>query len=298
MKVWISAFRLRTLPLALASIGMGAFLAAANGFFRWDVFLMCALTTILLQILSNLANDYGDTVHGADSQDRQGPQRAVQSGQITAKAMKTALFIFALLALGSGLSLLWVALENAGNVFWVFLGLGIAAIAAAITYTAGWRPYGYAGLGDLSVLIFFGWLAVLGSYYLFAQTLSWPVLLPATSIGLLSVGVLNVNNIRDIESDERAGKFSIPVRIGRKKAVSYHRILLVLAVVSSVYYVLLTYSSPLQFLFLLVVPLLVKNAYAVQKKTISTELDPYLKQLAMTSLLFVLLFGIGQLISV
>ena len=275
MKVWISAFRLRTLPLALASIGMGAFLAAADGVFCWNVFLLCALTTILLQILSNLANDYGDAIHGADSQDREGPKRAVQSGQISPQAMRLALVIFSILAFGSGLLLLWVALDDFGKVFWVFLGLGLAAIAAAITYTAGWRPYGYAGLGDLSVLIFFGWLAVLGSYYLFAQTFSWLLVLPATSIGLLSVGVLNVNNIRDIASDQLAGKFSVPVRIGRPRAVIYHYILLTSAVLSSLIYVLATYTSPIQLLFLLVLPLLIRNALAVQKKIVSAQLDPY-----------------------
>lgn len=296
MKAWISAFRLRTLPLALASIGMGAFLAASDAIFRWDVFALCALTTVMLQILSNLANDYGDSVHGADHAERTGPARAVQSGMITQQAMKKALYVLGVLSLLSGLSLLWVSLGDFGQVFWIFLAIGLAAIAAAVTYTAGWRPYGYAGLGDISVLIFFGWVAVLGSYYLFNQSLAWDLLLPASSIGLLSVGVLNVNNIRDMASDQLAGKFSIPVRIGRRKAVIYHGLLLGSAMLLSLAFVVLNYQNPAQFSFFLVTPLLIKNVIAVRKKTDSASLDPYLKQLALTSLLFVLFFGIGQLI--
>lgn len=296
MKNWISAFRLRTLPLALASIGMGAFLAAANGVFRWDVFGLCALTTVLLQILSNLANDYGDSVHGADGAHRVGPDRAVQSGAISSVAMKRALYVFSLLSLASGVALLLVAFEDLGNVFWLFVGLGLLAIAAAITYTAGVRPYGYAGLGDISVLIFFGGVAVLGAYYLFDQTFDAHLIWPALSMGLLATGVLNVNNIRDIPSDTLAGKKSIPVRIGRGKAVKYHFMLLITAVLASVIYVLLNYNSPFQWLFLLAIPLLVRNAKAVKTKTEAADLDPYLKQLALGTLAFVLLFGIGHLI--
>ena len=154
IKAWLSAFRLRTLPLALASIGMGSFLAGAEGLFDWQIFVFCALTTIFLQILSNLANDYGDSVHGADSLDREGPQRAVQSGQISKKDMFGAMVVFAFLSLISGLYLLYLAIDSTQS-FWLFLGLGILAIIAAITYTAGKRPYGYAGLGDISVLLFF-----------------------------------------------------------------------------------------------------------------------------------------------
>lgn len=275
---------------------MGAFLAAADGVFRWSVFGLCALTTILLQILSNLANDYGDSVHGADSDERTGPQRAVQSGAISQQVMKKALYLFGLLSFISGIGLLLVSFETLGEAFWVFIGFGILAIAAAITYTAGWRPYGYAGLGDLSVLIFFGGMAVLGSYYLFDQQLHIDLVLPALSTGLLSVGVLNVNNIRDIDSDKKAGKFSIPVRIGRSNAIIYHYFLLFSALACALVFVLLNYREPQQYLFLLSLPLFIKNAFAVRNNTSSATLDPYLKQLALSTLLFVLLFGLGQLI--
>lgn len=296
MKHWLAAFRLRTLPLALASIGMGAFLAGASGNFKGGVFAFCALTTILLQILSNLANDYGDAIHGADSMDRKGPSRAVQSGAITKTAMRRAIMVFVLLALIAGIGLLVSAFGWGSDFFWIFLGIGILAILAAITYTAGYRPYGYAGLGDISVLIFFGFVAVMGSTFLFEQQFNWDYLLPAISIGFFSVAVLNVNNIRDIESDEKAGKISIPVRIGRVAAVRYHWFLLFAGLSLSVIYVALNYTAITQYLFILVTPLFLVNARAVKMKTEAAELDPFLKQMALSTLFFVVLFGVGQLL--
>lgn len=296
MKKWLEAFRLRTLPLALASIGMGAFLAASSGYFEWSIFALCALTTIFLQVLSNLANDYGDSIHGADSAERTGPQRAVQSGAISQKAMLGAIIIFALLSLASGIGLILQAFGGIGQSFWYFLGLGGVSILAAITYTAGRKPYGYAGLGDISVLIFFGFVAVLGSAYLYEQKLEWTYILPALSVGLFSVGVLNVNNIRDIASDEKAGKKSLPVRIGRKAAVQYHIALLTLGFGAAVFFNFTFYNGLGQWLFVLTLPLFIINMKAVATKTNSNELDPYLKQLALSTLLFVLLFGIGQLL--
>ncbi|MEM7373224.1 MAG: 1,4-dihydroxy-2-naphthoate polyprenyltransferase [Bacteroidota bacterium] len=296
IKTWLSAFRLRTLPLALASIGMGSFLAGADGLFDETVFALCALTTIFLQILSNLANDYGDSVHGADSLDREGPQRAVQSGQISRSAMFRAMIVFAILSLASGLSLLYLSLDSLQG-FLMFLGVGILAIIAAITYTAGKKPYGYAGLGDISVLLFFGWVGVIGTYFLHTQTFDPLLLLPASSCGLFAVAVLNVNNIRDIESDKKAGKKSIPVRIGRRKAIAYHWFLLSAGLLSAMIYVMAKFETPWQWLFLLSLPLLWINGRAVQTKTKASELDPFLKQMALTTLLFVLTFGIGQVVS-
>lgn len=296
MKNWLAAFRLRTLPLALASIGMGAFLAAASGAFNALVFGLCALTTILLQVLSNLANDYGDSIHGADSVERQGPSRAVQSGAISQKAMKQAIILFVLLSLASGISLIYVAFGWLTFNFLLFLGIGALAIIAAITYTAGHKPYGYAGLGDISVLIFFGFVAVMGSAYLYEGKLNWDYLLPALSIGFFSVAVLNVNNIRDIESDVKAGKKSIPVRLGRAAAVRYHWFLLTVGFLSGVAYISLNYNTYTQFLFVLTLPLLLVNARAVKHKTTAAQLDPFLKQMALSTLLFVVLFGLGQLL--
>jgi 1,4-dihydroxy-2-naphthoate polyprenyltransferase len=297
MKHWIEAFRLRTLPLALASIGMGTFLAASAGHFDGLIFALCALTTILLQVLSNLANDYGDSVHGADSKDRVGPSRAVQAGLITKSAMKMAIVICSGLSLLSGIALIYVAFGWSPQILGVFLGFGVLAILAAITYTAGFKPYGYVGLGDISVLIFFGFMAVMGSAYLYDKQIHWNYVWPSLSTGLFSVAVLNLNNIRDIESDEAAGKFSIPVRIGRSRAVIYHMLLLLIGFTSAMIYVISNEGGLWQFIFLLVIPLLIKNARAVQQKKTAISLDPYLKQMALTTLLFVILFGIGQLIS-
>ncbi|MBA4058686.1 MAG: 1,4-dihydroxy-2-naphthoate octaprenyltransferase [Marivirga sp.] len=296
IKVWLHAFRLRTLPLALSCIAMGGFLAASANAFRWNIFLLCIVTTIFLQILSNLANDYGDSVHGADSKDRKGPSRAVQSGAISSTQMKTAVIVFVILCLGSGISLLLVSFGMNWNAILFFLGLGVLSIFAAIAYTVGRRPYGYIGLGDISVLIFFGLVGVMGSYYLFTQRVSWHEALPALSCGFFSIGVLNVNNIRDIESDRKAGKFSIPVRIGRENSSRYHWFLILSGLATALLYTILTFRSPWQLLFLLSTPLFFRIGMAVSRKP-SSELDPYLKQMALSTLIFVLLFGIGLILS-
>lgn len=295
VKIWLKAFRLRTLPLALSSILMGGFLANAAGAFRWSIFLLCVLTTIFLQVLSNLANDYGDSIHGADSADRKGPSRAVQSGLISSAQMRNAMYIFVLLSLASGLTLLWVAFDFNWEAILFFLGLGVLSILAAIAYTVGKRPYGYIGLGDISVLIFFGLVGVLGSYYLFTQSLQWMMALPALSCGLFAIGVLNINNIRDIKSDQLAGKFSIPVRIGRTKAVIYHWFLLFAGFTSAVIFTILTLHSPWQWLFVLSLPLFIRNGLAVSEKS-DQELDPFLKQMALSTLTFVILFGTGLIL--
>lgn len=293
IKHWLQAFRLRTLPLALSSIFMGNFLAKWQGAFDGAILGLAVATTIFLQILSNLANDYGDSIHGADSADREGPSRAVQTGAISKAQMKMAMIVFSVLSLVSGLLLLATAFVENWILIFVFLVIGIAAIYAAITYTAGSNPYGYRGLGDISVLIFFGLVGVFGSYYLQTKTLNWEILLPALSCGLLATGVLNVNNIRDIDSDQKAGKISIPVRIGRDNAVVYHFVLLGLAMLSALVFVWLNTSDWTSYLFVLSFPLVIKNALAVKNKTTAAALDPYLKQLALSTLLFVILFGVG-----
>ncbi len=295
IKAWLQAFRLRTLPLALACIGMAGFLAAAAGQFNLLLFVLCCLTTILLQILSNLANDYGDSIHGADHAERTGPMRAVQAGIISAAQMKKAVIVFVLLSLFSGLSLLWFSFGWNWKALVLFFGLGLLSIAAAIGYTVGKKPYGYIGLGDISVLMFFGLVGVMGSYYLFTHSVTWMELLPAISCGVFSIAVLNINNIRDIESDRSAGKFSIPVRIGKPKAVTYHWVLLITGLISATVYTVLQYQSPWQFLFFATIPLFIKNGLSVQNRP-SSELDPFLKQMALSTLLFVLLFGLGLIL--
>ncbi|VAW28770.1 1,4-dihydroxy-2-naphthoate polyprenyltransferase [hydrothermal vent metagenome] len=294
-KAWISAFRLRTLPLALASIGMGSFLAASHQKFRYDVLIWASLTTVFLQVLSNLANDYGDTINGADSELRQGPTRAVQSGAISISSMKIAIGVFGILSFASGLMLLHISVGLGSTIFYLFLGFGLASIAAAYFYTAGKNPYGYAGLGDISVLLFFGFLAVLGTYFLHTVEFTWLNILPALSMGLFATAVLNVNNIRDIESDKEAGKMSIPVRIGRNAAVKYHLFLLITGYGTSLVYIFLLPFSYSRIIVLLAIFPLVINAKAVTQKTDAKQLDPYLRQMAISSLLFMLLFGLAIL---
>lgn len=295
-RVWLSAIRLRTLPLTLASIGMGSFLAADQAMFDLRVFLLCALTTVFLQILSNLANDYGDTQHGADSVFREGPARSVQAGIISAQQMLSAVILFALLSLGSGLWLLYISLGFNMHSFLFFLLLGLLCIVAAVAYTAGRKPYGYAGLGDLSVMIFFGIVGVLGTYYMHTGSFRSLYIWPALSCGFFATAVLNVNNIRDINSDKLAGKKSIPVRIGRKKSTQYHWFLLLAGIVCSLVFLSLEFQSYWQLLFLAVLPLMVKNGLAVQNIQNALGLDPYLKQMALAALLFVFLFGVGLLL--
>jgi 1,4-dihydroxy-2-naphthoate octaprenyltransferase len=294
---WVKALRLRTLPLALASISMGGFLAAAYGSFKLEVFLLCVLTTILLQILSNLANDYGDYENGADLVGRIGPERAVQSGVISPASMKRAIILLTILAFASGIYLLYISIAfQSINTFGIFLLLGIVSIIASIKYTAGKNPYGYSGLGDIAVLIFFGWVGVCGSFFLQTGSLHLELLLPATSCGLFATGVLNINNIRDIESDTSAGKRTIPSRLGREKASWYHISLLSIGFLCAILYCMLTYKSPWQWLFLVSVPLFMFNI--VKVKTLeSKDLDPYLKQMAISTLVFVASFGTGILIA-
>lgn len=291
MKNWLSAARPRTLPLSLSSILMGSFLAASIGQFNWLIFAFCCLTTIALQVLSNFANDYGDTQNGADLAGRVGPQRAVQSGAITPKQMLNGIIVLAIVCLIFGISLLYFAFKDAStDEFLGFLGLGLLCMLAAYTYTAGKKPYGYAGLGDISVLIFFGLVGVLGSNYLYTKTFDWLNLLPALSCGFFATGVLNINNIRDIESDTRAGKKTIPARLGRQTAIRYHWFLLIAGMASILLFSVL--KEQYIILYVLCFPLFFINGIKVSKLP---NPDPMLKQMSLSTLAFVLLFGISQM---
>lgn len=293
IKPWIKAARLRTLPLAISTMIVGHSLAANDGSFKWSIATLSIVTAVILQILSNFSNDYGDTIHGADHAERVGPSRAVQSGDISIGQMKNAIGIFVFLSLVSGISLIVVAFDN-----WIlqalFLAIGLIAIWAAINYTAGKKPYGYKGKGDIAVFIFFGIVTVLGSYFLQVQTFRWELLLPAVACGTLCVGVLNVNNIRDIASDKIANKQSVPVKIGREAAVTYHGALLVLSILGLVIFgTLESFGISFKWLFILAFPLLLKNFMAVKKYDDAKRLDPYLKQLALSSAVMLIIFSIG-----
>jgi 1,4-dihydroxy-2-naphthoate octaprenyltransferase len=213
--------------------------------------------------------------------------------------MTKAIILMSVISFISGSLLIYEGLKDTDSqTILAFFGLGVLAIIAAITYTVGKRPYGYMGLGDISVLIFFGWVGVLGTFYLHTHSLDWMNLLPASTCGLFAVGVLNINNIRDIESDIKTGKNSIPVRLGKAKAVVYHWFLLGGGFLCAVLYALLETSTFewSHWLFIVIIPLLLKIGMGVQKGQKPADIDPFLKVMALTTLLFVLTFGIGQLI--
>lgn len=294
IKAFVSAARLRTLPLSLSGIIAGTGMAASEGAFDPAVLILALITTIGLQVLSNFANDYGDGVKGTDNNERVGPERALQSGRITPLAMKRAVIITALLTLIAAILLIFVAFGS--DKFYyslLFFLLGVGAIAAAIKYTVGDSAYGYRGLGDVFVFIFFGLVSVVGSYFLYVQKLSLSVWLPALSIGLLSVGVLNLNNLRDRKSDERSGKNTLVVMLGSGKARIYHNTLIILAMVFSLIYLGVNYRDPVNLLWLLsYLPLAfhLKRFNQIKK---DEAVDPELKKLAVSTFLFALLFFIS-----
>jgi 1,4-dihydroxy-2-naphthoate octaprenyltransferase len=297
LNAWISAARPKTLPLALSSTTLGSLLAAADHTFNWSVFILASLATVLLQILSNLANDYGDFMNGKDMADRIGPQRMVQSGQITPQHMVKALVVLIAVTLITGTGLILVGTNGVGvsSTICCFL-MGIAAIIAALKYTVGKNPYGYRGLGDVSVFIFFGLVGTIGTYYLHTHNPKFDLILPAASIGLLSTGVLNLNNLRDEQSDRQAKKRTLVIIIGSSRAKIYHLMLLVTAVITGLAYTILNFRSGFQFLFLLPLPLLLQNIKTVFRYTRPIELNAELMKLSVSTLLFSITFGAGLLI--
>ena len=297
LKMWWETARPKTLPLALASIFTGSALgywANPQGF-NGLVMALCLLTTILLQVLSNFANDYGDHQKGSDTEERIGPLRGIQKGEISAKELKWGLILMVVASFLSGSFLIGIAYENLSDLL-AFAGLGILAIVAAITYTVGAKPYGYMGLGDLSVLVFFGLLGVGGTYYLQTHSIDSHIILPAIGSGLLASAVLNINNLRDIEQDAKAGKNTLAVRLGAYKGRVYHCILLSVAALCYLAFVLATAISWTNYLFVLAMPLLAKHAIFVYRSQQPSEFRPMLAQMSMISLLINILFSLGLLI--
>lgn len=294
---WVKAARLRTLPLSISGIILAGFLAAARGYFDLSIFIFSILTTIGFQILSNFANDYGDGVKGTDNADRIGPLRAIQSGEITPVDMKRTIWITIILTLISALLLIYLAFgkENFGYSL-LFFFLGLASILAAIKYTVGKNAYGYAGFGDLFVLLFFGLLSVCGGYFLYTQSLPVSLFLPAFSIGFLSMGVLNLNNMRDVNSDRKSGKNTLVVKIGEEFARYYHIYLLAAAILFALLYNVINFKSFYQFIFLIICYPLFLQAKFVWNNRSPEKLDPELKKLALSTLFFAVLFGLGQIL--
>ena len=295
-QAWLESLRPKTLPLAFAAIIVGTVLAWEQGHFDPWVALLALITAGLLQILSNLANDYGDAVKGSDKPDRIGPLRGMQKGVITPQQMKRALIVTVVLICLFGLALLCAAWQSVGD-FIGFLALGGLSIVAAITYTVGTRPYGYIGLGDISVLVFFGWLSVLGSWYLQAHNVEAAIFLPATACGLLATAVQNINNLRDIDSDRQNGKNTLAVRLGPVNARRYHACLLLGALLCLALFNLLTLHSAWGWLFILATPLLVKQARYVLRESDPLAMRPMLEKTVKGALLTNLLFVIGIIAS-
>ena len=293
IKTWLSAFRLRTLPLAFSCIIMGSGLAYAADQFNLTVFVLALVTTLFLQILSNLANDYGDFVKGTDNEERVGPDRTMQSGLITKNEMVKAMWVIALLCSVFGVWLIYegtlgLDLSKAG----LFAILGLTAMGTAVKYTMGKNPYGYAGLGDIFVFLFFGWLGVLGSYFLHAHTLNWELLLPASSIGFFTTAVLNINNMRDHLADAKSGKNTLVVRIGIEKAKDYHRALIFGGLLLAFAFVFPS-TNYFHYIFALTIPLFVGFVHSIRKRNDFENFDPFLKKQVITTFIFSILFTIG-----
>ncbi|WP_115461919.1 1,4-dihydroxy-2-naphthoate octaprenyltransferase [Winogradskyella aurantiaca] len=297
LKPWISAMRLRTLPLSVSGVVIGTCMAYYNGAFNWGVFILALMVTTALQILSNLANDYGDGVKGTDNNERLGPKRAIQSGAISPQDMLEAIKMNILIIIFLVLALLFFAFGFT-NFFYVllFVALGGFSVYAAITYTMGDSPYGYKALGDVFVFIFFGLLSVLGTYFLNVKQLDHVVLLPAISLGMLSMAVLNLNNMRDIDSDEKSGKITVAVKLGLKKAKQYHYILVFGAMLlTALFFVLYYVSSYNALVFISYIPLLI-HLRIISKTDNPEAFDKQLKVLALSTFLFSLLLGVGYIL--
>ncbi len=315
-KAWISAARLRTLPLSVSGIIVGSSMfnnlrVNTNPSFEYKVgfggkllffsetsiFWLAILTTLGLQILSNFANDYGDGVKGTDNEDRVGPQRALQSGAISRKEMFRGIIVTAFITLVLAIFLIYVSFGKAYFFYSVFFFLlGISAIIAAMKYTMGDTAYGYRGLGDIFVFIFFGLVSVAGCYFLFTKHLNWLVFLPALTIGLLSSAVLNLNNMRDHDSDKKAGKNTLVVKLGITRAKKYHYSLILGAIISMLLFLLYTYQDYIDLLFLIAfIPLIIHLIKVIKIKN-TKDLDPELKKVALSTFLLAILFSLGQIL--
>jgi 1,4-dihydroxy-2-naphthoate octaprenyltransferase len=303
MKHWVEAARLRTLPLSVSGIILGSFYAMSESIFNWKIVISALTTTLLLQILSNFANDYGDGIKGTDNEDRIGPKRAIQSGAISPQAMKRALYITSVITMISAIALIYFSFKDTN--FWFslfFFVLGALAVASAIRYTVGNTAYGYRGYGDLFVFVFFGLVSTLGVSFMILKEVDPLLILPATAIGFLSVGVLNLNNMRDEESDKKANKNTIVVKIGGAKAKQYHYFLVISAMILFLVFTAIfdftkdndpeKFNFDLYFFIIIYIPL-IRHLIRVRKNTEPRALDPELKKLAISTFLISVILALS-----
>ena len=294
---WINAARLRTLPLSLAGILMGGALSIC-GEFNVIIFWLCIATATAFQVLSNFANDYGDFTKGTDNDDRVGPKRTMQAGLISKQEMKIALVFTSIISLALGGYLSYKGTQMMETKFLVlFLVLGVLCVGAAINYTVGKRAYGYSGLGDLFVFIFFGLVGVLGSKFLISGTFIGYELFPAFSIGLFSMAVLNLNNMRDEHNDKANNKNTLVVKMGLKKAKLYHYFLIVDGMILLGIHTYLTFRNPWQWLFVIPFAVLIKHLIFVKKTTENRALDSELKKVALSTFFISILYFLGIYLS-
>lgn len=291
---WVNAARLRTLPLSISGIVVGTALANHYGTSDIVIFILALLNTIAFQITSNFANDYGDGVKGTDNEDRVGPKRALQSGLLSRKELKRGIIISIIISLILMIAVLYFSfgIQNI-EYFLLFIFLGCLSIWAAVKYTVGKSAYGYKGLGDIFVFIFFGLLAVLGTLFLYTKFLTTLAWLPAITIGALSTGVLNLNNLRDYQSDKKANKNTLIVKMGLKNGKKYHYSLLIIGFLCILTFIILTYTTWYDFIPLIAfVPIFIhlKRVYYTENTTL---LDPELKKLALSTFLLAVLFYIS-----
>lgn len=292
----IKSMRLRTLPLSLAGVILGVTLAAdKTDVSPWTAALIF-LTTVCLQILSNLSNELGDTLSGTDSADRQGPKYALGSGDMTIGDIKKLILMFIGLCVISGLAMIQVSFGSLFKTESICLeALGAAAIVGAMKYTLGKNPYGYRGLGDVFVFIFFGLVSVLGGYYVAARELPPLImLLPASAIGCFSVGVLNVNNIRDMKTDA-VNRVTVAIKLGVKGARIYQTVLIVAGWILMPVFCAIYDSAPGHYIFIITIPLYIKHLQGVWTRS-ERALDPMLPMLVISTFFLSILAGAGFLI--
>ena len=286
--------RLRTLPLSCAGVLLGILLAVADWKVDFLTAILIVITTVCLQILSNLSNELGDVLRGTDTADRQGPQYGLNSGGMSVADMKRLIGTFVGLCMVFGATLVW----RTFGTFWdltpiMVLMLGAAAIAGAMKYTLGPNPYGYRAKGDIYVFLFFGLVSVLGSYFMCTKGLGlhWKLLLPSTGVGCFSVGVLNVNNIRDMKTDA-ANRVTVAIKLGLKRARIYQTVLIGLGWACMIAYCLLCWPSWWHWMWVITLPLYVRHLHMVWTRE-DRGLDPALPLLVLSTFALCLLMGLG-----
>jgi 1,4-dihydroxy-2-naphthoate polyprenyltransferase len=290
LRLWIAAARPRTLPAAVAPVLVGTALAGTEGVFRPLAFVCALIGSVFIQIGTNLSNDYSDARRGADTEDRLGPVRVTAGGLMPPRQVLVGTYVAFGIAVAAGAYLIAIA-------GWQLLVVGAASILAGVLYTGGPRPYGYEGLGELFVFLFFGVVAVVGSYYVQTEHLRWTAFALSVPVGLLVSAILVVNNVRDIETDRRAGKLTLAVRLGRERARKLFAAMVGLAFVAPVAVWLAGGLSAWLLLTLASLPLAPPLVRTVATRTDGPSLNRALADTGRLVAAFSLLLAAGELLS-